>query len=55
MGKNILFTLALTIGALTISAQNQNKDAKLEALLDRAFDKEQARVLRGAIKIGMGE
>ena len=50
MKKNILFTLALTIGALTVSAQNQNKDAKLEALLDRAFDKEQARIFKGRDK-----
>ena len=50
MKKNILFTLALTIGALTVSAQNQSKDAKLEALLDRAFDKEQARVFKGRDK-----
>ena len=50
MKKNILFTLALTIGALTVSAQNQNKDAKLETLLDRAFDKEQARVFKGRDK-----
>ena len=50
MKKNILFTLALTIGALTVSAQNQSKDAKLEALLDRAFDKEQARIFKGRDK-----
>ena len=50
MKKNILFTLALTIGALTVSAQNQSKDAKLEVLLDRAFDKEQARVFKGRDK-----
>jgi len=55
MKKNILFTLALTIGALTVSAQNQNKDAKLEALLDRAFDKEQARVFKGRDKNRDGE
>jgi len=42
--------LALTIGALTVSAQNQSKDAKLEALLDRAFDKEQARIFKGRDK-----
>ena len=50
MKKNILFTLALTIGALTVSAQNQSKDAKLEALLDRAFDKQQARVFKNSDK-----
>ena len=50
MKKNILFTLALTIGALTVSAQNQSKDAKLEALLDRSFDKAQARVFKGRDK-----
>ena len=50
MKNNILFTLVLTIVALTVSAQNQNKDAKLEALLDRAFDKEQARVFKGRDK-----
>ena len=47
MKKNILFTLALAVGALTASAQQKSKDAKLEALLDRAFDKEQARVFKG--------
>ena len=50
MRKNILFTLALAVGALTASAQQQSKDAKLEALLDRAFDKEQARVFKGRDK-----
>ena len=50
MKKNILFTLALAVGALTASAQQKSKDAKLEALLDRAFDKEQARVFKGRDK-----
>ena len=50
MRKNILFTLALAVGALTASAQQKSKDAKLEALLDRAFDKEQARVFKGRDK-----
>ena len=50
MRKNILFTLALAVGALTASAQQQSKDAKLEALLDRAFDKEQARIFKGRDK-----
>ena len=50
MRKNILFTLALAVGALTTSAQQQSKDAKLEALLDRAFDKEQARIFKGRDK-----
>ena len=35
---------------MTVSAQNQSKDAKLEALLDRAFDKEQARIFKGRDK-----
>ena len=50
MRKNILFTLALAVGTLTASAQQKNNDAKLEALLDRAFDKEQARVFKGRDK-----
>jgi len=50
MKKNILFTLALAVGALTASAQQKSKDAKLEALLDRAFDKEQARIFKGRDK-----
>ena len=50
MRKNILLTLALAVGALTASAQQKNNDAKLEALLDRAFDKEQARIFKGRDK-----
>ena len=40
----------LAVGTLTASAQQKNNDAKLEALLDRAFDKEQARVFKGRDK-----
>ena len=50
MKRSILLTLALAVGTLTASAQQKSKDAKLEALLDRAFDKEQARVFKGRDK-----
>ena len=43
MKRSILLTLALAVGALSAAGQAKNKDAKLEALLDRAFDKEQGR------------
>ena len=47
MKRSILLTLALAVGALSAAGQAKNKDAKLEALLDRAFDKQQARVFKG--------
>ena len=47
MKRSILLTLALAVGVLSAAGQAKNKDAKLEALLDRAFDKQQARVFKG--------
>ena len=38
------------VGALSAAGQAKNKDAKLEALLDRSFDKAQARVFKGRDK-----
>ena len=50
MKRSIFLTLALAVGALSAAGQAKNKDAKLEALLDRAFDKQQARVFKGRDK-----
>ena len=50
MKNYTLYALLLAVGTLTASAQQKSKDAKLEALLDRAFDKEQARVFKGRDK-----
>ena len=50
MKRSILLTLALAVGALSAAGQAKNKDAKLEALLDRAFDKQQARVFKNSDK-----
>ena len=50
MKRSILLALALAVGALSAAGQAKNKDAKLEALLDRAFNKEQARVFKGRDK-----
>ena len=50
MKRSILLTLALAVGALSAAGQAKNKDAKLEALLDRAFDKQQARIFKGRDK-----
>ena len=50
MKRSILLTLALAVGALSAAGQAKNKDAKLEALLDRAFDKQQARIFKNSDK-----
>ena len=50
MKRSIFLTLALAVGALSAAGQAKNKDAKLEALLDRAFDKQQARIFKNSDK-----
>lgn len=45
--KNILFTL---IAAILFAGSTQANDNKLKALLDKAFDKEQARIFKGRDK-----
>ena len=50
MKRIIILIMVMAAGLLTASAQQKNKDAKLEALLDRAFDKQQARVFKGRDK-----
>ena len=50
MKNPTLYLLLLVVGTLTAMAQQKNNDAKLEALLDRAFDKEQARIFKGRDK-----
>jgi len=39
----IICPIVLVVGVLTASAQQKKNDAKLEALLDRAFEVEQTR------------
>jgi Ca2+-binding EF-hand superfamily protein len=55
MKLNIILTLALMISAISASANPKNKDAKLLALLDKSFDKEQARIFNGRDKNKDGE
>jgi Ca2+-binding EF-hand superfamily protein len=50
MKNYTLYALLLAVGTLTASAQQKNNDAKLEALLDRAFDKQQARIFKNSDK-----
>ena len=50
MKNYTLYALLLAVGTLTASAQKKNNDAKLEALLDRAFDKQQARIFKNSDK-----
>ncbi|MBC8325283.1 MAG: hypothetical protein H8E27_06620 [Verrucomicrobia subdivision 3 bacterium] len=51
MKLNIIITLALMLGAFDASAQQQSKkEAKLLALLDKSFDKEQTRIFNGRDK-----
>ena len=50
MKTHTLFALLLAVGTLTASAQKKNNDSKLKALLDRAFDKQQARIFKNSDK-----
>ncbi len=47
MKLKIILTFALVLSAFIASAKPKNNDAKLLALLDKSFDKEQVRIFKG--------